>query len=104
MNTMWSSQTSRVVSGGTPWWVVLLEGIAGVIIGICLLISPGMTTLVLVQFLGFYWLFCGILSLVSLFVDRTAWGWKLVGGILGIIAGLIVIRHPLWSAVLIPTT
>lgn len=104
MNTTWSSQAAQMISRGSPWWLILLEGIAAVIIGIFLLISPGMTTLVLVQFLGFYWLFSGVLSLVGLFVDRTSWGWKLCAGILGIIAGLIVIRHPLWSAVLIPTT
>jgi uncharacterized membrane protein HdeD (DUF308 family) len=86
-----------------PWWVVLLEGIAAVIIGILLLISPGVTTVVLIQFLGFYWLITGILALVSIFLDRSQWGWKLFSGILGILAGLVVIRNPLWSAVLIPT-
>jgi uncharacterized membrane protein HdeD (DUF308 family) len=86
-----------------PWWMVLLEGIAAVILGVLLLTSPGMTTLVLVQVLGFYWLIVGILALVSLFVDRSLWGWKLCSGILGILAGLVVIRHPLWSALLIPT-
>lgn len=104
MHSTWSSQLSQTVSRNSPWWLLLLEGIAAIIIGVFLLISPGMTTLVLVQFLGFYWLFCGVLSLVSLFVDRSNWGWKLCAGILGIIAGLIVIRHPLWSAVLVPTT
>jgi len=34
-----------------PWWLVLLEGIALVILGILLFASPGMTTLILVQFL-----------------------------------------------------
>ncbi len=32
------------------------------------------------------------------------WGWKLIVGILGVIAGLIVIQHPLWSALLVPAT
>jgi uncharacterized membrane protein HdeD (DUF308 family) len=101
MSTIWSSQahTQRF-----PWWVVLLEGIAALIVGICLLISPGITTLVLVQFLGFYWLISGTLSIVGMFVDRSLWGWKLCIGILGILAGLIVIRNPLWSALLLPFT
>jgi uncharacterized membrane protein HdeD (DUF308 family) len=59
--------------------------------------------LVLVQVLGFYWLIVGILALVSLFVDRSLWGWKLCSGLLGILSGLVIIRHPLWSALLIPT-
>jgi uncharacterized membrane protein HdeD (DUF308 family) len=85
-----------------PWWMVLLEGIAAIILGVLLLTSPGMTTLVFVQMLGFYWLIVGILALVSLFVDRSLWGWKLCSGILGILAGLVIIRHPLWSALFIP--
>ncbi|HEU5379464.1 MAG TPA: DUF308 domain-containing protein [Ktedonobacteraceae bacterium] len=85
-----------------PWWIVLLDGIAALIVGICLLISPGMTTLVLVQFLGFYWLISGTLSIVGIFVNRSLWGWKLCVGILGILAGLVVIRHPLWSALFLP--
>ena len=71
--------------------------------GLLLLTSPGATLLVLVQFLGAYWLVMGILSLVSLCVDRTLWGWKLVVGVLGVLAGLAVLRDPLWSAVLVPT-
>lgn len=103
MSTMWASQT-EIETSAFPWWVVLLEGIAAVIIGICLLIAPWMTTLILVQFFGFFWLFSGILSLVSIFSDRSLWGWKLFAGILGIIAGLMVIGHPLWSAFFIPAT
>lgn len=89
---------------GVPWWLVLLEGIAAVITGILLLIAPGTTTLVLVQVLGFYWFFVGVMELASLCVDRTLWGWKLLSGIVGILAGLVIIRHPLWSAILVPAT
>ncbi|GHO99964.1 hypothetical protein KSF_100120 [Reticulibacter mediterranei] len=85
-----------------PWWMVLLEGIAALIIGVLLLTSPGMTTLVLTQVLGFYWLIVGVLALVNLFVDHSLWGWKLCSGILGILAGLVIIRHPLWSTLFIP--
>jgi uncharacterized membrane protein HdeD (DUF308 family) len=85
------------------WWLILLEGIAALVIGILLLFSPGMTLLVIVQILGFFWLVTGILALVNLFSNHSQWGWKLAGGILGILAGIIVIRHPLWSTVLVPT-
>ena len=61
-------------------------------------------TAVLVQVLGWYWLVDGIIRLVSIFVDKSGWGWKLCMGILGIILGLAVIQHPLWSAILVPTT
>jgi uncharacterized membrane protein HdeD (DUF308 family) len=101
MNQM--SSGNRGVGASSLWWLILLEGAAAVIIGLLLIFSPGLTTVVLVQTLGFYWLFTGILSLVSLFVDNSMWGLKLLSGILGILAGLAIIRNPLWSAVLIPT-
>src|SRR5215212_3274527 len=62
----------------SPWWLVLLEGIAAAIIGLFLLTAPGATLFVLVQVLGIFWL------------------------VLGILAGIVVLQHPLWSSVLVP--
>jgi uncharacterized membrane protein HdeD (DUF308 family) len=87
-----------------PWWVTLAAGIAMIFVGLLLLAAPGATSAVLIQLLGWYWLVDGIIRLVSIFVDRSGWGWKLAMGILGIILGIAVIQHPLWSTVLIPTT
>lgn len=86
-----------------PWWVMLIEGIAAIIIGILLLINPGITMVVLVQFLGFYWLFVGIIDIVRMFLDTSMWGWKLFSGIIGILAGITIIQYPLWSSLLVPT-
>lgn len=85
-----------------PWWLVLLEGIAAVIIGIFLLTSPGITLFALVQVTGFFWLIGGIFRIVSIFVDSSSWGWKLLGGVIGILAGLVILQHPLWSTLLLP--
>jgi uncharacterized membrane protein HdeD (DUF308 family) len=85
-----------------PWWLVLLEGIFAAIFGFLLLIAPGGTLIFLVQVLGFYLLIEGILRLVSIFVDSSLWGLKLAIGILGILAGMVVLNHPLWSAIAIP--
>jgi uncharacterized membrane protein HdeD (DUF308 family) len=91
-------------SSGIPWWLILLQGIFAIVLGLLLLSSPGMTTLVLIQFLGIYWLIAGVFNIVGIFLDHKQWAWKLFAGILGILAGLLVIQHPLWSTVLIPTT
>jgi uncharacterized membrane protein HdeD (DUF308 family) len=80
----------------------LLEGIAAVIVGLFLLTAPGATLFVLVQVLGIFWLVGGIFRIVSIFLDSSLWGWKLVGGVLGILAGIVVLQHPLWSTVLVP--
>jgi uncharacterized membrane protein HdeD (DUF308 family) len=86
-----------------PWWLVLLEGIFAALFGILLLVAPGNTLVFLVQVLGFYLLIEGILRLVSIFVDSYLWGLKLAIGILGILGGMLVLTHPLWSAIAIPT-
>jgi uncharacterized membrane protein HdeD (DUF308 family) len=85
-----------------PWWLVLIEGIAAVIVGILLYTSTGTTMVVLVQVLGLYWLIKGIIEIISIFIDSSQWGWKLFGGIVGILAGILILQHPLWSAWLVP--
>ncbi len=86
-----------------PWWATLVQGLFSVIIGLLLLTNPAATTLVIVQFIGIYWLVTGVFSITAIFVDRSLWGWKLLAGLIGIFAGLTVIQHPIWSAVLLPT-
>jgi uncharacterized membrane protein HdeD (DUF308 family) len=100
MTTM--THTAETEVPPIPWWLVLLEGIAAVIIGILLLTSPGIPLFALVQITGFFWLIGGIFRIVSIFVDSSSWGWKLLGGIIGILAGLVVLQHPVWSTLLLP--
>jgi uncharacterized membrane protein HdeD (DUF308 family) len=87
---------------GFPWWAILVQGIFSIIIGILLLTNPGATTVVIVQFIGIYWLVAGIFSLVGMFMDSTMWGWKLFSGIIGILAGIVILQHPLVSAIMLP--
>lgn len=87
-----------------PWWLVLIEAIAAIIIGFLLLINPGSTTVVLVRLLGFYFLISGVLSIISIFVNSSLWGWKLFSGIIGILAGIAIVDHPLWAALIVPAT
>lgn len=87
-----------------PWWLGLLGGILNVILGIMLLTSPVRTTLAFVWVLGIFWVVEGIFTLVHMFVDRTAWGWKLFSGLLSIIVGMIVVRNPIMAGLVIPAT
>jgi uncharacterized membrane protein HdeD (DUF308 family) len=85
------------------WWLFLLHGTAAIILGVMLLTAPGVTLIGLVTFLGFYWLITGVLSLVSMFVNRSVhWAWSLISGIVGILAGLFVLNHPLLAALTVP--
>lgn len=98
------SQTPSMRGVVYPWWLVLLQGIGAILVGILLLTAPGATVTFLVQVLGWYWLISGVLSIVSIFVSSRLWGWKLFAGVLGVIAGFLIVSHPLWSAALVPTT
>jgi uncharacterized membrane protein HdeD (DUF308 family) len=84
----------------TKWWIPLVFGILSILLGIFFLVRPGTTTAVTVKFLGLYWLITGVITLYHMFTDRTAWGWKLFSGILGILAGLLVLfSDPLIAAI-----
>ena len=89
---------------GVPWWLVLIEGIALLILGLLLLANPAQTSIILVQVVGLYWLVGGIFKIISIFFDSAMWGWKLVAGIIGILAGIIVLNHPLWSPLVVGGT
>jgi uncharacterized membrane protein HdeD (DUF308 family) len=86
------------------WWLYLLQGIAAILLGLMLFTAPGATLVTLVTFLGFYWLITGVLELVRMFVDRSVpWIWSLLIGIVGVLAGVFVLRHPLLAALTVPT-
>jgi DNA-binding winged helix-turn-helix (wHTH) protein/uncharacterized membrane protein HdeD (DUF308 family) len=86
------------------WWLFWLQGMAGIILGLMLLAAPDLTTVALVSFVGMYWFIMGILALVRVFVDQSVPRlWPLVAGIVGILAGIAVTRHPLLAALTAPT-
>jgi uncharacterized membrane protein HdeD (DUF308 family) len=98
------SDVTLVPQKSNIWWVFLLQGFAGIIIGLMLITEPGATLVALTTVLGFYWLITGVLALVQVFVDRaTPWIWSLLAGLVGILAGLFVLRHPLVAALTVPT-
>ncbi|MEJ2212038.1 MAG: DUF308 domain-containing protein, partial [Anaerolineae bacterium] len=94
----WEFETEQ-----SPWWLILMAGALNLIVGILLLANPGKTAIALAWVLGFYWFVQGILILVAMFLDHSAWGWKLFMGALGILAGLVVMRHPIASALVVPS-
>lgn len=84
-----------------PWWLVLLWGLLSLIIGIMFLATPGITTVLLITFLGAYWLVGGFFTLGSLAVDKTNMGLKIFLSIVNILAGIIILLYPLYSTLFI---
>ena len=87
----------------TPWGLVLFEGVMGMMFGAFFLAAGGWTIVMLVGFLGLYWLISGLISIGGIFIDNRKWGLKLAVGLLGVLAGMLIFSHPLWSALLVPT-
>jgi uncharacterized membrane protein HdeD (DUF308 family) len=89
-----------------PWWLTLINGILALVVGSVMLWGTLMNKvdlyMLLVWFLGFYWLFRGIFDIVYMFIDHTAWGWKLFMGIVGIMAGSYILMYPVVSALALP--
>lgn len=85
-----------------PWWVILIQGVVALLLGLFFLFTPIATLFALVTFVGIYWFISGIFSLISLSVDRSNMGWRIFAGILGIIAGILIIAYPLMATLLLP--
>ena len=98
--------TTAAQPKGRPWWLTLIMGIAAVAIGGILLFgsltAQARMYLLLVQLVGIWWLVDGISTLIYMFIDRRAWGWKLFSGIVGLIAGGWILIYPVYAAIALP--
>ena len=102
---MTAESAMELKSKPRPWWLTLINGILALIVGAVLLWAPDKRVnfyLILVQFLGIWWLIQGIFDIVYMFIDRSAWGWKLFMGIVSIIAGSTILMYPIASAIALP--
>jgi uncharacterized membrane protein HdeD (DUF308 family) len=89
-----------------PWWMTLITGILALVVGAVLLWAPAKTRVetyqLLVALLGVWWLVQGVVDIVSIFIDHSAWGWKLFIGIVSIIAGAYILMYPIAAALALP--
>ncbi|TMK47767.1 MAG: hypothetical protein E6G70_13505 [Alphaproteobacteria bacterium] len=65
------ADTALLPQKSSIWWIFLLQGFAGIVLGLMLITEPGATVVALTTVLGFYWLITGLLGLVQVFVDRS---------------------------------
>ena len=86
-----------------PWWAILLEGIIAIVIGLFLLYEPVVTTILLIQILAIFWLAGGIVSVIGALIFPENRLWKLLSGILGIIAGVLILMYPIFSPFIVLT-
>jgi uncharacterized membrane protein HdeD (DUF308 family) len=77
------------------WWLFLVMGIASLVAGVILVTKPSHSLATLAVVLGIFLLLDGIIELVESFghsVENR--GLTAIIGILGIVVGVILIRHP----------
>jgi uncharacterized membrane protein HdeD (DUF308 family) len=95
------TEYTRAAPQRTPTWaLVLINGIAAIGIGLLFLVSPQATAKIIAKFLGLLLLIGGFSAFMSMaFSSEHRW-LKFFAGIAGVIGGLIVMEHPLWSSLL----
>jgi uncharacterized membrane protein HdeD (DUF308 family) len=83
-------------------YLLLFGGIVSLVLGILLFTQTTATLAVVMLLIGLLWLIQGIFALLSIFIDKTKWGWRLFGGVIGIAAGLLVFQNPVASTAVVP--
>jgi uncharacterized membrane protein HdeD (DUF308 family) len=79
------------------WWVLLLEGLAGIIIGVLTFISPAVTALVLLYLIAVWALVTGFLEIAEAFSGRLSivQEWTLaLAGLISILLGILLAVQP----------
>ena len=79
------------------WWVLLFEGLLGIAFGVITFQAPGITTLMLLLYIGFWAMATGVLRIilaVRLRHEITGEWWMALGGLVSILFGLSMVSRP----------
>jgi len=80
-----------------PWWFFLLGGILYVALGLLLVVWPASTFLAILWVLGLFLIIDGVIGIIVGILNifrHKAWGLTILGGILALIIGVLIYRHP----------
>jgi uncharacterized membrane protein HdeD (DUF308 family) len=93
-------QAVLATSLSAHWKLFLIEGIVLVILGLAAMMLPLVATIAIAIVVGWIFLLSGVVGLLSTFRMRNAPGfwWSLISGILGVVAGIVLLRWPLSGA------
>jgi uncharacterized membrane protein HdeD (DUF308 family) len=83
------------------WKMVVLQGVLTFAVGMFIIVHPQRTIVALLQILGVYWVLEGALLVIAAafgHIYAIRWGALLGRGCLSILAGMLILSHPLVSA------
>jgi uncharacterized membrane protein HdeD (DUF308 family) len=89
-----SKFTQMLKQQAVPWWVILLEGLGAIIIGVMIFMNPANTLDLFIKLMGVFLIVKGILALLSIFTDKSNWGYKILVGLIAIGLGALVFLLP----------
>jgi uncharacterized membrane protein HdeD (DUF308 family) len=89
---VWNAIVARKESG--HWWVVLIEGLAGLLVGFIMLRSPGLTAIAVVFFIAAWAILNGLAEIIAAIRLRR----EIEGEWMLILAGIVSVLFGLWLA------
>jgi uncharacterized membrane protein HdeD (DUF308 family) len=87
----------QIMRSDAHWWVLLLEGILSVVVGVAIFVWPGLSILSFAFLVGYWAIFTGALAIVTAFRLRAhiSGEWLyLLFGIVSVIFGFVVLLSP----------
>lgn len=87
--------SEQTVDAGRIWWLILLVGLTSAAAGIVLVLRPSHSLKTLAVVVGIFLLIDGIAELARSFVRDENRALAAIVGVLGIIVGIALIRHPI---------
>jgi uncharacterized membrane protein HdeD (DUF308 family) len=86
----------------SDWWVLLVQGLVGIAIGVLTFANPANTALALLVLMAVWAIGLGVLQVVVAVKARRdirGGGWLALGGILGITFGILLVSNPVAGGV-----
>ncbi len=83
------------------WWVLLVQGLFGMLVGIVTVLNPAATAVVLLIAIAVWAIGLGLLQIVAavrLRHEISGEWWLAIGGVAGIAFGLLLMRNPAGGA------
>jgi uncharacterized membrane protein HdeD (DUF308 family) len=97
-----SQPTEQLKRISSAWWLLMLVGFVAVAAGVIVLVQPGISLTSLAVVAGIFLLVEGVYELFSSFSKKSEHrGTLAVLGVISVIAGLLLVRHPIGGVVAI---